>query len=95
VTTPQLYQNTLANFTAVIPSSSSVCGSGDHRHIWSELCHGAGTTSAIYDTSGNGMMNSADQAGNIMVMNGIAPGGQSDGFSHASTTNARWVPLAP
>ncbi|WP_165494131.1 pilus assembly protein [Aquitalea sp. USM4] len=77
VTTPTLYQNTLANFTAVIPSSSSVCGSGGSTaQLGLNYATGAGTTSAIYDTSGNGMMNSADLAGNVMVMNGIAPGGQ-------------------
>ena len=76
VTTPALYQNTLSYFTAITPSSTSVCGSGGTTTLFGlNYATGGGTTSAIYDTSGNGSMNSTDQAANAVTSNGIAPGG--------------------
>ncbi|WP_159880678.1 pilus assembly protein [Aquitalea denitrificans] len=75
VTTPTLYQNTLAYFTAIIPSSSSVCGSGGQTALFGlNYATGGASTSAIYDTSGNGLMNSADQVANAMLSNGISSG---------------------
>lgn len=75
VTTPTLYQNTLAYFTAIVPSSTSVCGSGGQTALFGlNYATGGSSTSAIYDTSGNGVMNSSDQVANAMLSNGISSG---------------------
>jgi hypothetical protein len=46
-----------------------------HHHLFGLNYATGGNTSAIYDTSGNGSMNSADQAANAMTSNGIPPEG--------------------
>lgn len=76
VATPYIYENTLAFFSVAMPSSNSVCGSGGSTADFGlNYATGTGTVSAIYDTSGNGSMNSADQVANAMVNNGISLGG--------------------
>ncbi|WP_287878973.1 PilC/PilY family type IV pilus protein [Aquitalea sp.] len=75
VATPYIYQNTLVYFTVAFPSSTSICGSGGATvNFGLNYATGAGTASAIFDTSGNGTMNSADLIANAMWNNGISMG---------------------
>lgn len=96
VTKPTLYKNTLVMFTAVIPNSSTsnACTTGSTALISLGYATGNAKTTAVYDTSGDGVVSTSDSAASVQISSGINPGANyllqlsSDGTTYSCTVGS-------